>query len=307
MIWTAAASLSSRRLRSAPASLNTSVSEELRQRGQPSVSVRRLLQQVGQMRQVGHLPCTTGRRQHPPAHPGDIADSNTAATPCPHHRPSPAGFRNTVGEFVAAVGDRACRALAEEAGQRRRSHQPAGGSAPSPRSGTASRPPLRIRTRRRHRSTPRRCRGDRARLGRGGVPAVLHDHCDIARRSTSAVESRSLGELCATSAARSFPMCALRSSIWIVLVVLLTEPSAPDHPQPERIVVGGAGQGCACGAATTPPTTMSRVPNSAPRRTAPHRIDDHLVTAPVDRQRAALAGRGRRQPDMSAMSPPRKA
>ncbi len=96
MICTAAASLSRRRLRSArPATFGASaVRSQVPQRGQPeTLAVRGVLQQLGDVRQVGHQPFPALPGQHPPCpYPASCAASNTAATP--RSRACPAQLRS---------------------------------------------------------------------------------------------------------------------------------------------------------------------------------------------------------------------
>ena len=178
MICTAAASLSSRRLRSvAAASLVALAAQPVAQRGQAVVlAVRGVLQQLRQVRQVGHVPFAVVPRQHPVA-------------PCP-----PAARPRRPPRRRARARGRPTRATCPRSGRSARRRR---------------RPGLR-RSRRRTSSSPRRAPARRGAAGRT-PPADTASRRRPASANTSESPVYTAGMPAAASASKQAPasLCVL--------------------------------------------------------------------------------------------------
>ena len=130
MICTAAASLSSRRLRSAARPLAGALhAQPVEQRGQPEpVAVGGLVQHLRDVREVGQVPLAALPGRAParpmPAHLRGLEDRGHARARG-RGRPSRAACRPTRSVSASPPAARLCRGLAEEHRGRRGPHQPA--------------------------------------------------------------------------------------------------------------------------------------------------------------------------------------
>ena len=102
------------------------LAQPVEQRGQPEpLAVRGLVEELGEMGEVGHLALAAAPGQHPLGHPGDLRRLEHRGDPASTQvvGPGPQRLADPVGEVVA-TGVQAGGGLAEEHRGRRRAHQP---------------------------------------------------------------------------------------------------------------------------------------------------------------------------------------